>query len=390
MKNVLFGILAVACIFACGQAVGAETSAKIVDEKAIFALGDDVNRGENGGVGSMRLSPDGTKLLFIRRVGEDRKTRSYQLALHDIKTGKEKELELPGYDTDDLAEFMVSGNVFGPAGRKVALGVGIDANKNGRHDWQRGSEQMQAVVYDLATDKMTKIGETSDVALASFDRTGKGMVIINAEKKAMTGKMFVTPLEKVKLRQLCLWGLPRGGCPTADVMAVLLPPEAGQRADGKRPASKMVLLDLAKDKVLADLPLHESNTMLNDYCPQWTGDGRYLYYTSEAHEPEANGHIRSKTESRVWDRKKKQLAYEVPATIPIGPGPTATTMVLCPYPVTPGAKPIVHDAKADTTWAVDGPAIRMIASQGKYILYSKKGDGGKETLYRGKISLSTK
>jgi hypothetical protein len=65
-------------------------------------------------------------------------------------------------------------------------------------------------------------------------------------------------------------------------------------------------------------------------------------------------------------------------------------MVLCPFPVTPGAKPIVHDAKADTTWTVDGPAIRMIASQGKYILYAKKGDDGKETLYRGKISLPAK
>jgi hypothetical protein len=392
MRNTLFGMLVVVCIFASGQADGAEKSAKIVDEKAIFALSDDVNLGENKGVGSMRLSPDGTKLLFIRRRGDDRKTRSYKLVLRDIKTGKDKELKLPGYDNDDMATFMVTGNVFGPAGLKVALGAGIDANKNGRHDFGGDSEKMQAVVYDLATDKMTKIGEAAYVALASFDRTGKGLVIINADKKAEMGKMFVTPLEKIKLRQLCLWGLPRGACPTADVMAVLLPPKEDPRSDGRRPtpAPKMVLLDLAKDKVLADVPLREGNTKLHDYCPQWTGDGRYLYYTSEAHEPEANGHMRNKIESRVWDREKKQLTFEVPATIPIGPGPTPTTMVLSSYPVTPVDKPVVHDAKADTTWTVNGPAIRLITSQGKYILYAKKGDDGKETLYRGKISLSTK
>jgi hypothetical protein len=65
-------------------------------------------------------------------------------------------------------------------------------------------------------------------------------------------------------------------------------------------------------------------------------------------------------------------------------------MVLSPYSVTPGGSPVVHDVKADTTWTVDGPAIRLIASQGKYIIYAKTGDNGKETLYRGKISLPAK
>jgi hypothetical protein len=390
MRNALLGMLAVACIFAPGQAVGAEKSAKIVDEKTIFALRDDVNLGENAGVGSMRLSPDGTKLLFIRRQGADRQTRSYKLVLRDIKTGKDKELKLPGYDNDDLAAFMVAGNVFGPAGRKVALGVGIDANKNGRHDFSGDSEKMQAVVYDLTTDKMTKIGETADVALASFDRTVKGLVIITGDKKAETGKMFVTPTEKIKLRQLCLWGLPRGACPTADVMAVLLPPTAAQRSEGKRPKPKMVLLDLVKDKVLASVPLREKNTKLDDYCPQWTGDGRYFYYVGVDREPGADGQMRSKTESRIWDRVKRQSASEVPAMVPVGPGPTATTMVLSPYSVTSGGSPVVHDAKADTMRTIDAPAIRLIASQGKYIVYAKKGDDGKETVCRGKISLPTK
>jgi hypothetical protein len=390
MRKTIFGMLVVACVFACGQAVGAEKSAKIVDEKALFALDDEVNLHKNRGEGWMRLSPDGTTLLFFRRLGENRQTWSYKLVRRDIKTGKDKELELPSYDNGDIAAFMVSGNVFGPAGRKVALGVGVDANENGRHDSRSGGEQMQAVVYDLTTDKMTKIGAAGELVLARFDRTGKGLVIINADRKANTGEMFVTPLKKIKLRKLKLWGLPRGICPTADVMAVLLPPERNRLADGRRPGPKMVLLDLAKDKVLLDVPVRRSNLALDGCCPQWTGDGRYLYYVGEYRVPADNGHTRSKTESRVLDREKKQLVGEVPATIPIGPGPTATTMVLIPFPVTPGVQLVVHDAKAGTKWTVGGPAIRLIASQGKYILYAKKGDDGKETLYRGKISLSTK
>lgn len=392
MRNAVLGILVVASTFACREAVGAEQSAKIVDEKAVFALGEDVSRGENAGVGSMRLSPDGTKLLFIRRQGDDRQTRSYKLVLHDIKTGKDKDLKLPAYDEDDIAGFMLAGNVFGPAGQKLALGAGCDTNKNGRHDFIRNSEQekMQAVVYDLATDKMTAFGEADDVALASFDRTGKALVIINADKNAKTGKMFITPLEKIKLRQFCLWGLPRGACPTADVMAVLLPPTAEQRAAGRRPKPKMVLFSMAKNEILATLPLHEGNTKADDFCPQWTGDGRYLYYLDKEQEPADDGRTRIKIESRIWDRVKGQLAEAVPGTIPIGPGPTTGTMVLCRYSSAGAGQPVVHDASAGTIWTVDGPEIRLIASEGKYIVYARKGDDGKETIYRGKLSLPKK
>ena len=388
MRNLLPATLIVTCVVACAEVVGAEKAAKIVDEKAIFALGDDLNWREYAGVGRMRLSPDGAKLLFLRRQGNDLQTRSYWLVLRDIKAGKDKDLKIPGYHDDDMAAFMLAGNVFDPAGKRLALGAGMDANKNGRHD-VRGEtpEKMQVALYDLATDKTTRIGETGDVVLASFDRTGKGLVIIAADRKAEDGKMFITPLDKIKLRQLSLWGLPRGICPTGDVVALLLPPDAAARAGGQRPKPEVVLFDLAKDKVVAKLPLRESNTKLDDLCPQWTGDGRYLYYLGiDRDEQTGDG----KCESRIWDRAKGKSVPEVPGTIPIGPGPTATTMVLAPYASAGGDKPVVHDAKADKMWAVDGPAIRLIASQGRYVVYAKKGDDGKETVYRGRISLPAK
>ena len=389
MRNALVGMLVVACIFASGQAVGEEKSAKIVDEKKSAKIVDEkaifVLKRVRKDVGSMKLSPDGTKLLFIRCYSGTSQTSSNKLALCDIKTGKEKELELPGYSNPTTPGHMVMGNVFDPTGRKLALGVGVDANKNGRHDARfRDGEKMQAVVYDLATDKTTMIGKTAAYVEASFDRTGKGLVIYTLDKE---GKLFVTPVEKIKLRQLSLSGQPRGYCPTSDALVVLRPP-TGPHPPGARPDRKMLLLDPAKDAILASLPMGKHYAgLLGNTCPQWTGDGRYLYLIGM---DRVHGPRRWEFESRIWDLKKGKLVGKGPATVPIGPGPTATTMVLRPYPPTIGDKPVVHDVKANTTWTIDSPTIRLIASQGKYVLYAKKGDDGKETLYRGKISLPAK
>ncbi len=385
MRHMILGTLAVACVVACSE-VGAAETAKIVDEKVIFALNEDANRPERVGVGAMRLSPDGTKLLFIRRQGADRTTRSYRLVLRDIKAGTDKELKIPGYNEDEIAEFMLAGNVFDPAGKRLALGVGIDANTNGRHDFRGDDpEQMQAVVYDLAADKMTKVGPAADVVLATFDRTGKGLVMIGADMKATSGKMYVTPLATIKLRQFGLWGVPRGICPTADVMGLILPPDPEARDAGQRPRPELGLFDLAKGKMAVKLPLREHNTKLDDYCPQWTPDGRYLYYIGVDREPRASGSTRRKYESRIWDRVKGQSVPEVPGMVPVGPGPTATTMVLAPYRT--DGKLTVHDAKADTSWTVDGPEARAIGSEGKYVLYVRRDDEGKDVVCRGQIKL---
>ncbi len=202
------------------------------------------------------------------------------------------------------------------------------------------------------------------------------------------GKLFVTPAEKIKFRQLSLSGQPRGYCPTSDELVVLLPP-TGPHPDDARPDRKMLLLDLARDEVIASLPIGKH--YMSHTSPQWTGDGRYLYFLGMNYNPKARGRVPRYTfESRIWDRAKGKLAGKGPATVPIGPGPTATTMVLIQPTRIGYHKPVVHDIKADTTWTVDSPTIRLIASQGKYVLYAKKGDDGKETLYRGQISLSAK
>lgn len=379
----MFGMLVAVCIAAFGTAALAAEAAKIVDEKVIFEMSDDAKVREHRGIGSMRLSPDGTKLLYIRRrVGENRQ-RAFKLVIRDIKAAKDKELKIVPYEDDDIAVIMLSSKVFDPAGKRLALGIGVDVNNDGRHDYSK--ETMQAVLYDLATDKVTKVGASAPVVVASFDRTGKGLVLVSADAAARSGKMCTTPADKVKLRQLSLWGLPRGTCPAADVLALLLPPK---REPGGERKHKLVLFDLGKDKIAASLPVRDRNTKLDDYTPQWTADGRYLYYVGVDREPADDGSTRSKYESRIWDRIKGKLAPEVAGMIPVGPGPTGTTMVLCTYQTRD--KLAVHDAAADKTWTVAGPSLRPIGSEGKYVLFIKTGKDGKEVLCRGRIALPGK
>lgn len=384
MKNVLLGVLAITCILDCGQAFGAEVDATIIEEKPLMTLGKGVLKWGKAGFRSMRLSPDGTKLLYARsRIGDDKK-RAYHLILRDISTGKDKELKIPGYGSSEIVGITLSGNVFDPAGKRLAIGVGIDTNKNGRRDY-RGSEpeMMQAMIYDLATDKTTRIGPEAMLVMASFNRTSKGLVLATMNMRTHLCDLYTTPMDKVELRKFDLQCVPRIICPTADILALRLPPS---KANEKWVRHRIGLCDLTTGKLTAELPLPRGNS-IDDYGPQWTADGRCFYYVFRIRhlgEPRVT-RPREERESRIWDRTKARALPAIHNMLPVGPGPTATTMVLTPYPKRD--KVMIHDATAGKTWAVAGENIRPVCSEGKYILYVRTDKEGKKILYRGKIKL---
>ena len=383
MKNVLLGTLVVTCSVACGRVFGADEAAKIVDEKVLFTMSNDVYTWGKAGFRSMRLSPDGTKLLFARHKG-DYSTGYYQFVLRDIKTGTDKVLKIAGHRQRELVGLTLSGKVFDPAGGRLAIGAGIDANKNGQYDIRgKNPEKMQAVIYELATDKITRIGPIASLVMASFDRTGKGLVLAAMDRPRRDCKLYVTPIDKIKLREFDLRGIPRGICPTADVMALrMLPSMVGQMMVGHR----IVLFDLVKGKMVVDLPLRERNN-IDSYGPQWTADGRYFYYVGAERKSGKNVTTRGMDmkESRIWDRVNGKALPTIPYMLPVGPGPTATTMVLVPHGKRD--KLVVHDAQADKAWLAAGPEVKPICSEGKYIVYVKRDKEGKDVLYRGQIKL---
>ena len=332
-----------------------------------------------------RLSPDGRHLLYmqVKRVpfgaqaGQPaRQRRIYHPILRDLKTGKDKPLPIPAYMHDELAVATISGRIFDLGGKKIALGAGIDTDNDGLHDFR--TEKMHSVVYDIASGKLTKLPVIDTAVLAKFDRTGKGLIIMSmsggAERK---GKLLTTPLDKPKLRQLGKWGFPRGVCPGADVLALLLPPEQG----AKRRVN-FILYDLKADKQIAELPTHEQNTKLDDYCPQWTSDGRYLYYMDVKYDMQGERRER-KLLTRIWDRTKGREAGIVVDVVPIGPGPGKSTMVVAKD--RGRAQMFLHDAATSASHSLGKDTMNAIAGEGKYLLYADKPADGKSGIYMAEI-----
>ena len=362
--------------------------ATLVDVEPIFALSDNAKLSENQGFGSMKLSPDGKKLLFIRRrevapAAEGRRVRAYDLILRDLVTKKDKTLKVPAYTWDDIAVLMLSMNVFDPAGGRITLAMGVDKNGNGLHDYRDAKEPLQAILYDLATDKITKIDVQAPIVLSTFDRTGKRLIIIKGEREGRTGNMFTTPADKIDLKASSCWGLPRSVCPTADVLPLVVLPS--RETAGERPRMTFVAFDLNSDKILCTLPTHERNTKLDDYNPQWTADGRLLYYVDVEMTP-ANGAAGRKTFTRIWDRISRKVVGRVEKAFAIGPVATKTAMLLASRE-SGSNELVVHDHAAGKQWKLPGPAVQPINVQGKYILYVSSDKNNKKTLYRARVQL---
>jgi hypothetical protein len=362
--------------------------AKLVDVEPIFALSDDAKVRETQGFGSMKLSPDGKKLLYIRRrevapAAEGRSVRAYDLILRDLVTKKEKPLKIPAYTWDDIAIMMLSMNVFDPAGDRITLAAGVDRNGNGLHDYRDAKEPLQAILYDLASDKITTIDVQASIVLSTFDRTGKRLIIIKAERDARTGNMFTTPADKIDLKACSCWGLPRSVCPTADLLPLVILPS--RETPGERSKMTFVAFDLNSDKILCTLPTHERNTKLDDCNPQWTANGRLLYYVDVEMTPDNGGQQRKRL-SRIWDRTSRKVVGRVDRVVAIGPVATKTAMLLASRE-SGSDELVVHDHAAGKRWMLSGESVRPINVQGGYILYVRADKNGKQTLYRARVQL---
>ncbi len=389
MKDTVRVILALLVLASCGVCAAMapkddddkSPAAKLVDEKVIFKFTSDGDTAPGRDPGSMKLSPDGKRLLYIRRkrldVGEKDSRRAYEVRLRTLAGGEETVLPIPAYTMDDIPRMMISMNVFDAAGKRIVLGIGVDENNNGLHDYRK--EKLQAALYDIAKDKVTKLDVTDNIVLPTFDRMGKGLIILATTKDIWTGKLYTTPADQIKLKELAVLGVPRSTCPTADVVPLLLPPK--RDAEGRRGKWEFVLYDLANDKIAAKLPIHERNTYLDDCNPQWTADGRYLYYVDVKMVEGRRAPVRL---TRIWDRKEGKLAGEIEEAVAVGPGPTKTTMVLW---VRRMGSLKIHDAASGKTWKLaSNQPIDPASVTSKYILYVRS-KGQERTLCRARIAL---
>lgn len=316
----------------------------------------------------VRLSPDGKTILYRRPVGGAAEVEPgdpsvvYELVLQEVESGKETVLPtgpIPsGYDT-----IFTRFNCFDASGRSMVFARFTEAPPPDG-DGIRRRPQMELIMYDIATATTRPTGVRGGEVMAKFDRTGKGLVL------TIGRGMAVASLADLKVRPLAAPGFLQSVCPTADVVAVyaVSPPVAGVRK------KRLVLYDLAADKGIRDIPIHERNSQLDDLETQWTADGRYLHYVDFRDNP-ANAKAPIPV-TRVWDRVADKEAGVIDDAIAVGPGPTPTSMVLRRQ-----EEVILHDAPSGRSAVIVAGPAKAEHAGGRRVAYSTTSAEGKTTLH---------
>jgi len=394
--------LSIACVLMISSVVAAAGGVKLANEKQIMTIPTSGDGRVLVTPGSMRLSPDGKGLLFIRRekikIEGGKKTRTgYRLVLRDLATGTDKVLPIPALFDDDYATMYVALNPFDKTGAKIVVPTGDDANGDGLIDPK--SEKMYVGIYDVATGKVRKLDMTDSIVFPGFDATGTKIValLMSRDGGDMKGQLVVTPVDKPKLRVLSTWGLPHPMGPKSNLLPLMLPPDRTTTAASRpsAPEPRFVLLDIQTDKIVTDLPVHKRNSKLDDVVSQWTTDGRYLYYIDAKIEGDGDGG-RRRYAAHIYDVKKRADAGFVDGMIAIGPGPGPTTMVMAGRDSAPSVG--LHDAATGATQLImgtgairpeearaPGPLLRPICAAGKVLIFARGARGGPAAIYQAEM-----
>jgi len=421
MKNA--AKLTLLCMLTMSAVARAADAPKLVGEKVIMKLDDNIAYRENKGVWSMRLSPDGRRVLYARKKmykvtsddGTQRDRRGYKFVLRDLKTGKDTMVPVPALFSDDFAVACLSMTVFDPTGKTLIVPAGRDGNKNGLTE---RTERCKAGLYDIASGKLTILGVEGNIILPTFHPNGKTLVVLAVEggdRGPTDVKVHITPTDKTKFRTLSKAGLIRNISPTSDLMVTVLVSEGEGEGKGLRPG-RCVLYDMKTDTVKAELADKDQGRRLTEHNPQWTSDGRYIYHVITKNE-RRDGRSHREILTRIWDVKAGKEAGILSGVAPVGPGPGKGTMVLVRFPARPLMPPrapraaggdndaakaqpaaprvtqeIVLHAQDDKALGrklhrLGDSSTRPISTQGKWLLFIRKDDNGNEKACLAEIAL---
>ena len=369
---------------------------KLVGEKEIMDVRTkDIVFGGNAGAAAMRLSPDGSKLIYFRKKdynsqvnGNPQVHEGYKAVLRDLKTGKDTPLPIPAFFDKDYAIAWLSMKVFGLEGKTIVLPEGQDGNKNG---FMERSEKSKAAFYNIASGKLTSLAIEGNIILPSFTPDGKTLLVLASVGKDAPEKVTVltSPVNKIKFRTLQRSGLPRSHCPTSNLMAMVLFTEGAN----PRP-SDFVLYDLKADKVKTKLADQDHSDTFLKNNPQWTADGRYLYYVMVKDE-KRNGRRHREMLTHIRDVPSNREVGILSGLAPVGPGPGKASMVLGRREADRGVENqsqiLLHLRDKKTPdgklYPLGDKSMHPISMQGKWLLYTRPGADGNTKLCRAAIVL---
>ena len=375
-------------------AIVSEQVARLVNEKMILSGDTDAVKGSNifdSQRGLFKLSPDGRKLLFYREEPTEVNGRRgvLRLVLRDLTDGSEALLPFPALPkrwAERLPMRSFSNNPFDKTGTKIVLGVGIDTDENGIFDSQ--AEKMQAVVFDSTTSETKNLSATGSIVTAGYDHTGD-RYIVSAIDQGEPDKirLLLADTDLLNWQEHVLSGVPRAISPGSDLIMLLKTSELNSR----ELPSELLLYDAKDRKEVATLPAFKLGGALSMYTlvfvPQWTISGGHLYYSNIHGFPDD-----PRYGTRVWQRQSQAVIKELKNVIPIGPGPTKSSMVLTRVDEVKerGSRVIglvVHEASNNQTWEIPLPDTRILGTQGSQVIYARKDKVGKEAVYTAEIVL---
>jgi hypothetical protein len=359
------------------------TSLKIANETQIFVLDKSRDITENSGLHSMRISPDGKTLLYVERLPRTgNQGRGYRLVLRDIKTGKDTVLPGAPSESDDFLVAYVSMHPFDATGKKIILPVcGSELNNE---PVDPGDGQMQLNIYDIATGKVTDLSMNAPVLFPSYDAAGKNIIVFVMFKgedgpDMELSKIVVSPSKKIKFRKIGVVGVPRTPCPIGDILPILILPNPKKPGGPREP--DLIVYDMKANKKVATPPLI-SDRKLGDHNPQWTADGRFLYYVDSLKQEVPMGMPGYKPLMRVWDRKKLVQQSMTEGLLPIGPVPGKAGMIVLGkenYSYS-----IHNPATGKTSPILDGKT-KIISITGRFMVCVKQSPDGTKFVYRSEI-----
>lgn len=300
----------------------------------------------------MRISPDGSRLLYLRHLRGENERAEYALTLRDLETRKDSKVPVPPVPAN-WANIYPRINPFDPAGERTVLTL---------FERDGGVMRSRIMLWTVGEESPVETGLGGSLWVAKFHRTGQHL-IINKQIEMATASA-----PRFELQPLGITGVLWSSCPTADVIALYRPGSGRGAVD-----SELILYDVENRKELSELPLEGRGSQLDDLETPWTTNGRYLYY------PDVDG-------TRVWDREAGELTATVGRDVvgngyPVGPGPTPSTMLIKSLrdPAERGQAAgsfVLHDAAADRAWQLGSHGTELQdARAGKVVYLQHQADG---------------
>ena len=375
MRTAIAAVLAVLWV---GSAAPGQT--RLANEKELVSAGS----GDQplAAIHSAQLSPDGRKLLYIRieaippaegAGGETRARRSFRLVLRDVATKTDTALPLAAGTFDDAFIMLLSKPLFSPDSRHVVTFVPDDADKNGI--WDHRSEKLHLGLYDIQANKLARLDLTDDIILPNF--LGNGILVVQWKARAQSGNLYWIKKIGAEPAKLETAGVPVAVHPSKP-QALLIVPKA---VEGQgRPDVTLKLLDVAADKVLADLPADPKNSKLDDFPPRFTQDAKYAYYV----DAERNGD-NVKPLTRLWNVEENKAAMALDQSVPVGPAGGGKMVLVRTTRNSREGDVGVHDPAANTwTPLSDVKGVVLWAGDGK-IIFARKRDDGNTSLHLAEL-----